>query len=204
MKSSASAILYGCGMRAVFSAMRRSLASAATVLASSRRGARRASRLVSRTGILASRKALVGISSSRSWHGLQLPMRLPTEKRRGGAGHPSPPLRALWAPPVRLDDRRTSILVYRLLGRCLRHRYDGDVGAAFGFGSELNFSVDEREQRVVLADADIAAGMPRGAALTRDDIAGERDLAAGLLQAKAPARRSRGRCGKIRLLSCEP
>src|ERR1700687_297217 len=75
-----------------------------------------------------------------------------------------------------------------LLGRGLRHRYDGDVSAAFGFGSELNFSVYECEQRVILADSDIAAGMPFGAALACKDIAGEHDLAAGRLQAEPPAR----------------
>src|SRR5664280_782228 len=84
---------------------------------------------------------------------------------------------------------RPRILVYLLLGRGLRHRYDGDVGAAFSFGSELNLSVDEREQRVILAETDIAAGMPFGAALARQDIAGEHDLAAGRLQAEPPARR---------------
>ena len=63
-------------------------------------------------------------------------------------------------------------MVYLLLGRCLGHRYDGHVGAAFGFGSELNFPVYEREQRVIFAEAYIAAGVPRGAALTRQDIAG--------------------------------
>src|SRR5258708_3017459 len=48
---SASDIRYGCGMRAVLSAIRRSLASAATALASTRRGARKTSRFVSRTAI---------------------------------------------------------------------------------------------------------------------------------------------------------
>jgi hypothetical protein len=41
---------------------------------------------------------------------------------------------------------------------------------------------------VILAEADIAAGMPRSPALTRQDIASNDDLAARLLQAKAPAR----------------
>ena len=75
-----------------------------------------------------------------------------------------------------------------LLGRSLRHRYNGHVGAAFGFGSELNFSVYEREQRVIFTEAYITAGVPRGAALARKDIAGDDDLAARLLQAKPPAR----------------
>src|SRR5882757_7115819 len=82
---------------------------------------------------------------------------------------------------------RPRFLVYRLFGRC-HHRYDGDVGAAFGFGCELNFSIIECEQRVIRAHADIATGMPRGTALTNEDVAGNRGLAARLLQAKATAR----------------
>src|SRR6185437_6847606 len=92
------------------------------------------------------------------------------------------------APPVRLDDRRTSILSTVLLGRCLRHRYYGYLGAAFSFRCELNLSIDEREQRVIFAGTDIAAGVPFGAALTRKNIAGEHALAAGRLQAEPPAR----------------
>src|SRR5580704_13605482 len=52
-------------MRKVFSAMRRSLMSAATCLASSRRGARRHSRSVSRTEVLPSWKVSVGVRSSK-------------------------------------------------------------------------------------------------------------------------------------------
>ena len=59
---------------------------------------------------------------------------------------------------------------------------------AIGFGSELYFSVYEREQRVILAEAYIAAGVPGGAALARKDIAGNDDFAAGFLQTKTPAR----------------
>src|SRR5205085_9438649 len=54
---------------------------------------------------------------------------------------------------------------------------------------ELNLSIDEREQGVIFAGADITAGMPFGAALARKDIASEHDLAAGRLQAEPPARR---------------
>src|SRR5690349_21472247 len=76
-----------------------------------------------------------------------------------------------------------------LLGRNLRHRYNGHVGAAFSFRCELNLSIDECEQRVILAGADIVTGVPFGAALARKDIAGEHDRAAGRLQAEPPARR---------------
>ena len=75
-----------------------------------------------------------------------------------------------------------------LLGRSLRHRYNGHVGAAFCFGSELNLSVNECEQRVILANTDIAAGMPFGSALARENVAGEHDFTAGRLQAEPLAR----------------
>jgi hypothetical protein len=43
----------------------------------------------------------------------------------------------------------------------------------------------QREQRVVLGQADIGARMPLGAALARDDVAGDHALAAENLQAEA-------------------
>jgi hypothetical protein len=67
-------------------------------------------------------------------------------------------------------------VIHLLLGRSLRHRNNRYERAAFGFGSELNFSVDEREQGVILAKADILAGVPFGAALKSKDIAGETSL----------------------------
>jgi hypothetical protein len=82
---------------------------------------------------------------------------------------------------------RPRILVYRLFSRCFHRRDNRNVGAAFGFGSELNFSINECEERVVGAHADIATGMPGGAALAANDIAGDGELAARLFQAKASA-----------------
>src|SRR5262249_52494187 len=76
-----------------------------------------------------------------------------------------------------------------LLGRSLRHRYNGHVGAAFSFRCELNLSIDECEQRVILAGADIVTGVPFGAALARKNISGKHDLAAARLQAEPPASR---------------
>jgi hypothetical protein len=87
-----------------------------------------------------------------------------------------------------LNDRRTSIWSTVLLGRCLRHRYNGYESAAFGFRNELNFSIKESEKGVVPAHAYIAAGMPCGTALATNDVSGKRDLAARFLQAKATAR----------------
>ena len=46
---------------------------------------------------------------------------------------------------------------------------------------------DLGEQRMVGAHADIKAGMPRGAALTRDDVAGNHMLATKGFDAKALA-----------------
>src|SRR5262245_43322925 len=74
--------------------------------------------------------------------------------------------------------------IRRLLGRSLRHREHRYENATLGFGTELDATVDQREQRVVLGQADIGAGMPFGAALPRNDVAGEHLLAAENLQAE--------------------
>src|SRR5436190_3692477 len=47
-----------------------------------------------------------------------------------------------------------------------------------------HLAVDEREQRVVAADADVRAGVELGAALAHDDRAGRNDLAAEHLDAE--------------------
>jgi hypothetical protein len=110
------------------------------------------------------------------------------ENERGGAGFTRLPLKSPLSPagltgcPADFE-----FLVYLLLGGCFHHRYDGDVGAAFGFSGELNFAVDKREQGMVFAHADVTAGMPHGAALTSDDVAGDGQLATRLLQAEAAA-----------------
>src|SRR5262249_43098729 len=97
---------------------------------------------------------------------------------------PSPGTRVV--PPVRLD-AGGPMKVHRLLGRCLRHRLYRYVDAALGFGTELDLAIDEREQCVVLAQADVLPRVPLGAALTRDDVAGDDLLAAENLQAQALA-----------------
>src|SRR5207247_4876306 len=79
--------------------------------------------------------------------------------------------------------------VPRLARRGLRHRDYGYVGAAFGFGLELDSPVGQCEQRVILADAHVLAGVPFGAALARKDIAGEHRLAAEQFHTQATARR---------------
>src|SRR6516165_2543923 len=76
-------------------------------------------------------------------------------------------------------------MVHRLFGRGLRHRYNGYEGAAFGFGVVLDATVDQCEQRMILADADIVPRMPLGAALAHDNVAGKTALAAKKLHAQA-------------------
>src|SRR6266705_2043392 len=51
-------------------------------------------------------------------------------------------------------------------------------------GAEGHFAVDQREQRVILARADVGASVEFGAALTHDDRAGRHDLAAEHLHAE--------------------
>src|SRR5256885_6189662 len=168
-------------MRAVCSAMRRSFASAATAFASPNCGARKTSRCVSRTANNLSRSVVGGSVSRHVMTGL-------LSKHRGGAGIPSPPrswnpFRSSKYPPGHWVP--ADLGIHRLFGRSLRHRKNGYVGAAFGFGIERHATSDLGEQGVVLADTDILAGMPLGTALARDNVAGETGLAAKHLHAEA-------------------
>src|SRR6185369_4592279 len=47
---------------------------------------------------------------------------------------------------------------------------------------KLDDAIDQCEQRIILAAADIVAGFPLGATLTRDDVAAENSLATKLLE----------------------
>src|SRR5690606_3661413 len=67
------------------------------------------------------------------------------------------------------------------------HRHDRDIGASARLGGELHLAVDQRKERVVLADADVLARAHLGAALADQDVAGQHDLAAVALDAEAPA-----------------
>src|SRR5215471_17833761 len=173
-------------MRAVFSAMWRSLASATIPLASPRRGARRISRAVSRTGIQASRKVSEGTCSRPVMTGS---MGFDASKALKGSRHPVSPSWNLMVPPVRLECRRTTLCVPGLLGRSLRHRNNGYEGAVFGFGTVLDAAIDQGEQRMVDANADVLARMPFRAALAHEDVAGETALSAEQLHAQALAGR---------------
>src|SRR3954464_11206223 len=53
--------------------------------------------------------------------------------------------------------------------------------------SECDLPVGEREQSMILAQADVVARVPLGAALAHDDVAGANSLAAELLHAEALA-----------------
>src|SRR5947199_6156317 len=72
-----------------------------------------------------------------------------------------------------------------LLRACRYHRH---VGAPLVAGAELHLAVRRGEQRVVLAHADILAGVEFGATLAHDDVAGGNRLAAKHLHAQSLAR----------------
>src|SRR5262245_54255763 len=161
-------------MRDVFSAMRRSLTSAAMSSASSKRGARKMSRSVSRMGIDLCRKVSGAVRSSNviAWA---------PRKRRGEPASRLPSWNPM-GPPVRWVPADLEIECYRLFSRSLRHRTYRYIDAALGFGAELDLAVGQCKQRVILAEPDIGAGMPLGAALAGNDVAGEHALAAENLQ----------------------
>src|SRR5690606_31784611 len=68
-----------------------------------------------------------------------------------------------------------------LLGRHDRH----GLLVQRALEAELNLAVDQREQGVVLADADVGAGVETGAALAHDDRASRDLLAAKNLDAQS-------------------
>ena len=75
------------------------------------------------------------------------------------------------------------------------HRVTGPQASVIGstdtkmrplvLATELNTTVDQREQGMVPADTDIAAGVPLGAALARDNVAGNDLFAAENLDSQA-------------------
>ncbi len=64
------------------------------------------------------------------------------------------------------------------------HRCDGYVGSAFRFHRELHAAFTKREKRVIAPDADIAARVEFGAALTDEDLAAVDALTAKALHAE--------------------
>src|SRR5690625_2313000 len=61
----------------------------------------------------------------------------------------------------------------------------GDVGAPAGAGPELDMTIDQRIDRVVLAKAHARARLPLGAALAHNDVSGPGRLSAKELNPKA-------------------
>src|SRR6266436_469716 len=161
--------------------MRRSLARRAIAFTSASVGRRSVSRSVSRTQLLASCNVGVGISCSMS--GL-LPAKT---KLKREAGFPPP----LWAPFElrRFNRTRRTHFVHRLLDRRIRHRKNRYESAAVGFCTKHDMAFDLGEQGMIGTHADIKAGMPGGAALTRNDVAGNHVLAAVGLDPEPLARR---------------
>ena len=68
-------------------------------------------------------------------------------------------------------------MVHRLFGRSIRHRAYRNERAAIAFGVKLDMAFDLGKESMIGTHADIEAGMPGGAALTRDDVAGNHMLA---------------------------
>src|SRR5438067_13924272 len=75
----------------------------------------------------------------------------------------------------------------RLFGGLRRSRDHGNEGAPADSLAKLHGAALQREQRVVATHADPVAGMKLGAALPYDDVAGNHDLAAVLLDAEPPS-----------------
>src|SRR5689334_3092628 len=130
--------------------------------------------------------ARIGLAQTQSRNVLQHVglHKINTSKRKGEAGFPPPP----WSPSrLRrfIRTRRTQTLVHRLFGRSIRHRAYRNERAAIAFGVKLDMAFDLGKESMIGTHADIEAGMPGGAALTRDDVAGNHMLATKGLDAKA-------------------
>src|SRR4030081_3853359 len=189
---------------------RRSLMRAVIAFTSARVGLRSSSRSVSTTKGLASCNANVGVGMSCSMSGPRVMLfvcndfyasRLArvlnrktgvhfcgTRARKKGGRFPASPLEPF------LDSAGSTgpgglHLVHRLLDRGFRHREYRHESAAASFCTKLDMTFDLGEQGMVRAHADIKAGMPRGAALARDDVTGNHVLAAVGLDSEPLARR---------------
>src|SRR3954452_5467268 len=187
-------------------AMRRSFARWAMALTSASVGLRSSNRSVSRTKGLAWCNVDVGVGmscnmsgSSRDAFFLRFTIgacsgrktgvhSCGTRARKKGGRFPASPLEPF------LDSAGSTgpgglHLVHRLLGRSLGHREYRHEGAAACFGTKLDMAFDLGEQGMIGAHADIKAGMPRGAALARNDVTGNDVLAAVGLDPEPLARR---------------
>src|SRR5215471_18128022 len=105
-----------------------------------------------------------------SWHGV-----LESEE---GSRHPVSPLGTRVGPPVRWEPADLDE-VYRLIGP-----QPPSSAEPIRIPGPWLWYGNQREQGMVLGQADIGARVPLGAALARDDVAGEHVLAAENLQAE--------------------
>jgi len=71
-----------------------------------------------------------------------------------------------------------------LLSSSLLQWINADELAGAPLVFKLYDSIDQCEQRIILAAADIVAGFPLSATLARDDVAAENSLTAKLLEAE--------------------
>ena len=169
-------------MRAVFSAMRRSLARTRNRLyvLVTRRAQHEPLSLEDGDG----NTAFSAVSAQRcfppgSSHGLL------QRNRKGEPASGLPLFEAHLGPPVRLDAGGPR-MIHRITGP---QPPSSEVpirkcGPWFS-ASELNATVDQREQGVVTADTDVTARMPLGAALARDNVPGNDFLTAENLDSQA-------------------
>src|SRR5262245_50495351 len=108
-------------------------------------------------------------------------------KTKWGGRFPASPFGALFGLRRFVRTRRTQFdpPLFGSLGH-RKYRYDR---AAIGFCAELDTAFNLGKESMVSAHADIKAGMPGGAALTRDNVAGNDVLAAERLDPEPLARR---------------
>src|SRR5262249_31047978 len=117
---------------------------------------------------------------------MQLSKRKKSKTKRGGR-FPASPSGALIGLRRFVRTRRTRFdpPLFSSLG----HRKYGYDRAAIGFGTKLDAAFDLGEESMVSAHADIKAGVPGRAALTRDDVAGNDMLTTERLDSEPLARR---------------
>src|ERR1700754_3678749 len=161
--------------------MRRSLASRAIAFTSASVGLRKVSRSVSRTQGQASRKVGGGISCNMVGS-----VNISALNEKGEAGFP-PPLWSLYKSSAGSSGPGGLKLIHRLFRRSLGHRTNRYERAAVGFGLKLDMTFDLGEEGMIGTHADIKAGVPGRAALTRNDVAGNHTLTTKGLDAKALA-----------------
>src|SRR4051812_21287547 len=162
--------------------MRRSLARCVTVLTSASVGRRSRSRSVSSThGGLASCNVGGGMSCSI----VEL-LASKIRNKKEEAGFPSPLFRARFGSAGSTGPADQSG-VHRLFGRSFGDRKYRHESAAVAFGAKLDTAFDLGEQGMIGAHADIKAGMPGGAALTRNDVARDHEFATVRLDSEALA-----------------